>query len=229
MIAGGVPRAGAEITASPASPGDAGPADAAAVGGDRPRSARTTPQDVYASWAATTSASTGVPARALAAYAAAQARLDREQPGCRLTWPTLAGVGQIESGNGAHGGGLRSDGRPREPILGVALDGRGDVAAVADTDDGALDGDVAGDRAVGPLQFLPSSWEAWGADGDRDGSADPQDIDDAALAAGRYLCAAGDLSTGEGWTAAVLSYNHSREYVDTVAAASRAIAERSLP
>ncbi len=44
------------------------------------------------------------------------------------------------------------------------------------------------DRAVGPMQFLPGTWGRWGSDGDRDGVSDPQDVDDAALAAARYLC-----------------------------------------
>ncbi len=34
-------------------------------------------------------------------------------------------------------------------------------------------------------------------------------MDDAALAAARYLCASGaDLATGTGWSTAVFSYNH---------------------
>lgn len=98
------------------------------------------------------------------------------------------------------------------------------MASVLDTDGGALDGDVAGDRAVGPLQFLPSTWITWGSDGDGDDVRDPQDIDDAALSAARYLCDSGDLSSSEGWTAAVFSYNHSREYVQLVFAAADRIA-----
>ena len=37
---------------------------------------------------------------------------------------------------------------------------------------------------MGPLQFLPSTWDRWAADGDGDGVADPQDLDDAALRRG---------------------------------------------
>ena len=73
-----------------------------------------------------------------------------------------------------------------------------------------LHGDPEWDHAVGPLQFLPSTWETWGRDGDGDGTADPQDLDDAAAAAAAYLCGAGqDLTTGPGWSAAVYAYNHS--------------------
>ncbi len=72
------------------------------------------------------------------------------------------------------------------------LDGSGDVAAVP--------GEAGTwQRATGPLQFIPSTWERWGSDGDGDGVADPQDIDDAAYAAARYLCASGaDLAHGPG-------------------------------
>ena len=67
------------------------------------------------------------------------------------------------------------------------------------------------------LQFVGATWRRWAADGDDDGRRDPLDIDDAARAAGRYLCAdAHDLSSADGWHAAVLSYNHSEDYVLTV-------------
>jgi membrane-bound lytic murein transglycosylase B len=57
---------------------------------------------------------------------------------------------------------------------------------------------------------------------------DPQDVDDAAYAAARYLCASGgDLTTGAGWTAAVLSYNHDDDYVRAVYDAARAYAART--
>ncbi len=83
-------------------------------------------------------------------------------------------------------------------------------------------------RALGPLQFIPSTWRQWAADGDGDGRADPQDLDDAALAAAHYLCASGgDLSTGAGWSAAIYSYNHSAAYVRSVYAAAQAYAARA--
>ena len=186
-------------------------------------------QDPYAAWAAEIGARTGIPARALAAYAAAEVALSAELPDCGLTWVTLAGVARIESDHGRYGGrALRADGRPDRAIIGVRLDGTGDVAAIADTDGGALDGDPAWDRAVGPLQFLPSTWDSFGADGDGDGAEEPQDIDAAAVAAGRYLCAAGgDLSDGAGWWRAVLAYNASTEYAEDVLSAADTYATRS--
>ncbi|MER7666375.1 hypothetical protein [Streptomyces sp. NPDC096193] len=69
------------------------------------------------------------------------------------------------------------------------------------------------------MQFIPSTWAHWGADGNRDGRADPGNIFDAALAAGRYLCAGGrDLSGRAGLERAILGYNHSVAYLRTVLA-----------
>jgi membrane-bound lytic murein transglycosylase B len=77
------------------------------------------------------------------------------------------------------------------------------------------------------MQFLPSSWERWAADGDGDGARDPQDLDDAAAAAAGYLCAAGLPLTGSAWASAVLTYNHDPRYVQLVYAAAQAYAERT--
>jgi len=145
----------------------------------------------------------------------------REDPSCHLGWTTLAGLGWVESQQGTiDGRTLRPDGRASTPITGPALDGSGDVAAIEAPDCGWA-------RALGPMQFLPSTWEDWAADGDGDGRADPQDIDDAAVAAARYLCASdGGLATGDGWSAAVYSYNHSAEYVRSVFDAAEAYASR---
>ena len=145
----------------------------------------------------------------------------REDPSCHLGWTTLAGLGWVESQQGTiDGRTLRPDGRASTPITGPALDGSGDVAAIEAPDCGWA-------RALGPMQFLPSTWEDWAADGDGDGRAGPQDIDDAAVAAARYLCASdGGLATGDGWSAAVYSYNHSAEYVRSVFDAAEAYASR---
>jgi murein DD-endopeptidase MepM/ murein hydrolase activator NlpD len=42
--------------------------------------------------------------------------------------------------------------------------------------------------AIGPMQFLPSTWRTWGRDGDGDGTADPYSPPDAIVSAARYLC-----------------------------------------
>ncbi|MBV9821140.1 MAG: lytic murein transglycosylase [Actinobacteria bacterium] len=155
----------------------------------------------------------------LQAYHSAANRLGQDEASCKLPWWLLAGIGHTESGH-AESGRLTADGTTRGRILGPRLDGgiAGD-AVITDTDHGALDGDKVYDRAVGPMQFIPSTWRTWGVDGNGDGKADPNNIFDATLAAGRYLCADGrDLSTDAGRKAAVLSYNYSPAYLATVLA-----------
>ena len=184
----------------------------------------------YSAWAAALSRVIDVPARALQAYGNAQNMVAREQPGCHLSWTTLAGIAHIESNHGRFGGRtLEPDGRPSSAIIGIALDGRPGVQAIKDTDGGVLDGDPVWDHAVGPFQFIPSTWARWKADGNGDGVADPQNIDDAAVAAGRYLCAGGkDLATGAGWWQAILSSNNSVAYVQTVFTGAEAYARATV-
>jgi membrane-bound lytic murein transglycosylase B len=179
---------------------------------------------VASSWVADVARSTGIPARALQAYGDAVLTLASQDPGCRLGWPTLAGIGEIESGHGRVG--LQADGHPAAPIVGPALDGTGGKAAIHSTPQSvAWHGDPVWDHAVGPMQFIPSTWERWAADGDGDGIADPQDIDDASLATARYLCAGNrDMSTAAGWQAGVYSYNHSDAYVQKVFATASSYA-----
>lgn len=188
------------------------------------------PVDVVAAdpaWTSTIAGRTGIPDRALRAYATAALTVQREQPGCGIGWNTLAGLGAIESAHGTHSGGsLRADGYPDPPIRGIALDGSAS-AAIADTDAGVFDGDAVWDRAVGPLQFIPATWQRWGADANGDGTADPNQIDDAALAAARYLCAAGEMTSPAGWRRAVFSYNHLDSYVDDVAQVANVYAARA--
>ena len=67
------------------------------------------------------------------------------------------------------------------------------------------------------MQFIPSTWSVVGVDADGDAKRNPQDIDDAALAAAVYLCSGNDdLATEPGQRTAVFRYNHSDEYVDLV-------------
>lgn len=171
-------------------------------------------EDPLRTWASSVAARIDVPARALMAYGNAELVLRTTQPGCHLSWATLAGLGRVESNHGRFAGAvLREDGRPSKPIIGVPLDGSAGVKAIGDTDNGQFDGDPNVDRAVGPMQFIPSTWRRWTSDANLDGVGDPQQIDDAALAAGRYLCAGGrDLATPKDWWAAVFSYNNSVPY-----------------
>ena len=192
----------------------------------RPVSRSTARTVVSASWVERTATAAGIPVPALRAYATATLQV----PGsCGLGWTTLAGIGWVESQHGTIGGrSVSDDGHPSEPILGPALDGSGRFAAIPATPESATwHGDPDWDHAVGPMQFIPGTWETWATDGDGDGLADPHDLDDAALAAARYLCASGTLATGAGWAAAVLSYNHEQVYVDAVRAAAEAYAART--
>ncbi|MBC7594379.1 MAG: lytic transglycosylase domain-containing protein [Kineosporiaceae bacterium] len=169
------------------------------------------------SWLDTVSLNTGIPRIALAAYAGAATVLAESSPQCHLGWNTLAAIGHIESDDGRHGGAILSDnGYSSVPIIGPRLDG-GAFAGIHDSDGGVWDGDSVWDHAVGPFQFIPQTWRTWGADGNGDGQANPNQLDDAALTAARYLCHAGDMSTVDGWRRAIFSYNHSESYVDDVA------------
>lgn len=173
--------------------------------------------EVVDDWVSRNASATGIPERALSAYALAHVSIAQIEPDCGIDWTTIAAIGAIESGHGSHGDAeLAADGFVRPEILGPALDGDG-FAAIRDTDDGALDGDAEWDRAVGPMQFIPSTWDMWGIDANGDGVADPHHIDDAAHAAAMYLCASGPMTTPEGWREAVFSYNHDDAYVDKVA------------
>lgn len=159
----------------------------------------------------------GIPRAAYDAYVRAAASLQHSSPGCGLTWSVLAAVGLVESDHAASGGSSRPgwNGIAHPPILGPVLDGHG-FAAIRDTDHGRLDGDPKWDRAVGPMQFLPSTWARYGAKAGGPGRGDPQNINDAALAAARYLCTASSVRTPAGLVAAVFAYNHSVDYVRLV-------------
>ena len=135
--------------------------------------------------------------------------------GCHLPVTLLAAIGQVESGS-LRGRALDADHRVVPAVLGPVLDGSR-FASIRDTDDGELDGDRHWDRAVGPMQFIPGTWARWQRDGDQDGTADPQDIEDASATAAAYLCAGGrDLATDAGLRSAILSYNHSTSYLTLV-------------
>ncbi|MEV6328112.1 lytic transglycosylase domain-containing protein [Streptomyces sp. NPDC051909] len=157
----------------------------------------------------------GIPATVYAAYKRAEESIRSTDPGCNLPWQLLAGIGKVESGQ-AGGGNVDANGTTKSPILGPVLNGVG-FANISDTDGGLYDGDTTHDRAIGPMQFIPSTWKTWGQDANGDGKKDPSNIYDAAQAAGLYLCANGrNLALQADLDQAILSYNHSNEYLRTV-------------
>ena len=160
----------------------------------------------------------GIPTAALLAYQRAALVLAEADPACKLDWPLVGAIGRVESDHGrANGNVLGADGVSRPGIFGLPLDGSGSTAEISDSDNGVYDQDSVWDRAVGPMPFIPTTWQVVAVDGDDDGTKNPQDIDDAALATAVYLCAGfGDLSTDAGARDAVYRYNHSVEYVDLV-------------
>lgn len=70
--------------------------------------------------------------------------------------------------------------------------------------------------AEGPMQFLPSTFAAYGVDGDGDGYADIQNPADAIYSAARYLCLSGASRGGQSLYDAIWAYNHADWYVRLV-------------
>lgn len=191
-----------------------------------PASAQESPSDqtpitelVDSSWLDATAEATDIPPRVLAAYAGASLRVAQTYPECQLGWNTIAGIGAVETLHGTYrGSGTDQDGNVTPKIFGPSLDGSPGVMAIEDSDQDQLDEDTEWDRAVGPLQFIPSTWDYIGQDGNADGTRDPHHIDDAALATAVYLCQGQrDTSTDEGWQRGVLAYNRSVAYANQVA------------
>ncbi len=177
--------------------------------------------------------STGIPVRALEGYRGAVTLIDSADPSCKLDWALLAAIGRVESNHARFGGNqLDSAGVARPGIIGMALDGSNGTALITDTDRGLLDRDTTYDRAVGPMQFIPSTWAFAGVDANGDGVKDPQNMADSAAATGRYLCSGpGDLTRPDDLRSAILRYNASDSYVSMVTSIANAYRHgvRALP
>ncbi len=94
-----------------------------------------------------------------------------------------------------------------------------------ETDYGA-DQSVSSAGAVGWMQFMPETWMQYGVDALNAGYADPYNPVDAVFAAARYLRAAG---AAKDLRRAILAYNHSEEYVDSVMLRAKLIATYPKP
>jgi membrane-bound lytic murein transglycosylase B len=162
-----------------------------------------------------------IPALALRAYREAESWAAGFDPTCKLPWSVLAGIGRIESNHGRHLGEMARfspTGDVTPTILGPVLNGSGGTAAIRDTDSGRWDGDFVWDRAVGPMQFIPSTWQSLGKDGNGDDLANPNNLFDAAVSAAGYLClnSPGPMTDDTNLRNAIYAYNHSWEYVSAV-------------
>jgi len=135
-----------------------------------------------------------IPQRAMHGYALATMSLGQEQPDCSLSWVTLAALGKITTDHGRiDGASIGEDGTMIEPIATVPLkDFSGKSISVPD--------------ASGPMQISPSMWREFAASPDG-GEPRKQNIDDAALTAGRALCdGRRNLAEGEDWLAAISTF-----------------------
>jgi len=74
--------------------------------------------------------------------------------------------------------------------------------------------------AVGPMQFLPATWAAYGVDGNGDGLTDVMNPIDAVHGAARLLCANGG-GDSDRLASALWNYNHSDDYVRQVIGLAR--------
>ncbi|NVI87753.1 lytic transglycosylase domain-containing protein [Actinomadura sp. BRA 177] len=80
--------------------------------------------------------------------------------------------------------------------------------------------------ALGPMQFMPATWKAYGVDGDNDGKADIMNPFDAIPGAAKYLCANGAGRGGKQLYNAVWHYNHADWYVQKVLNLAKAYAAK---
>ena len=91
-----------------------------------------------------------------------------------------------------------------------------ELAAQVGIDPMTIRGSFAG--ALGPAQFIPSSFIKYGVDGNGDGRRNPFDMDDAIASIGNYLKLSGwkEDAPLEKKRQAVWAYNHYTIYVNTV-------------
>jgi len=156
-------------------------------------------------------ARTEIPADLLPVYIAAASTC----PG--LPWQFLAAIGLVESRHG-QGRADPATGQVEPAIIGPAIDGQPGFAAIPDRS--SPDGWA---HAVGPMQFLTTTFRAWGIvapDRPPDAKPDPNNAWDAIYSAANYLCGGDDQI--DDLHAAVLRYNRSETYYQDVLAKATA-------
>lgn len=175
------------------------------------------PADQLREWAEHRAPALGIPISALEAYAYAARVAEVENPGCHLSWTTLAGIGMVESHHGTYRGAeIAPNGDVSPPIRGVHLDGTNGNLAILDRE-ASMEGEPVYARAMGPMQFIPETWRLYGVDANNDRVVSPDNFDDAALSAAGYLCFRGkDMATPRGWMNALRAYNQSEPYARAV-------------
>jgi hypothetical protein len=154
------------------------------------------------------------------AYVNAAKEMGRYDPSCHLSWQDVAALGRIESDHARYANtSIAANGDTYPSILGPPLNGTGGNGSYRVPPGITWDGPGPWERAVGPMQFLPTTWLSIlslmpplpsGV------PADPNNVYAATLAAGTYLClSAGPAGMGSrsGIMAAYYSYNHSASYV----------------
>ena len=121
-----------------------------------------------------TASANGIPTAALAAYQRAETVINAADPTCNVAWQLIAAIGRVESDHGrTNGNTLNDEGIATPGIYGIALDGSHGTAVIRDTDAGQYDADPTYDRAVGPMQFIPSTWSVVGGGAHRAAQRNP--------------------------------------------------------
>lgn len=125
------------------------------------------------------------------AYRAAEMQMAVDNPECGVPWNLLAAIGRVAS---QHADGGRTD------ILGTLTAPK-----------------IAPDGALGPMLLPAGAWEEHRADGNADGTEDPQNVFDATLAASAWMCATGvPVREPDGEARAVALFDGSPEFLANV-------------
>ncbi|MFV0458839.1 MAG: lytic transglycosylase domain-containing protein [Actinomycetales bacterium] len=159
--------------------------------------------------ASLSAAAMGIPAPMLDAYRRAAQTKNQLSPSCEIDWSLIAAIGKVESDH-AQGGKVDENGNTRGQIEGPM---------------------TRYGTAKGPMQFLDSSWQLFGADGNGDGVKDVNNAYDAALGAANHLCSSGKGSMKNPISLhdAIFGYNRAEWYVQKVVALANAYSGGGYP